>query len=105
MFLLISGLPELIQRWILIPNLGLAKPKFEKVIDVAEPDSSKYESEMMEAFGYLSYYNMMNDNYSKSKEYYNRMINLNPNNKEFKIKGYNGLGSLETKMAGNEKTT
>jgi tetratricopeptide (TPR) repeat protein len=85
-------------------KLGLAKPKFEKVIDVAEPDSSKYESEMMEAFGYLSYYSMMNDNYTKSKEYYNRMINLNPNNKENKIKGYNGLGSLETKMAGTEKT-
>jgi tetratricopeptide (TPR) repeat protein len=85
-------------------KLGLAKPKFEKVIDVAETDSSKYESEMMEAFGYLSYYNMMTDNYAKSKEYYNRMITLNPNNKEYKIKGYNGLGSLETKMAGNEKT-
>ena len=85
-------------------KLGLAKPKFEKVIDVAQPDSSKYESEMMEAFGYLSYYSMMNDNYTKSKEYYNRMINLNATNKEYKIKGYNGLGSLETKMAGSEKT-
>jgi tetratricopeptide (TPR) repeat protein len=85
-------------------KLGLAKPKFEKVIDVARPDSVKYESEIMESFGYLSYYNMMNDNYNKSKEYYNRMITLNPNNKEYKIKGYNGLGSLETKMAGNEKT-
>ena len=50
---------------------------------------------MMEAFGYLGYYYMMNDNYSKSKEYYNRMINLNPNNKENKIKGYNGLGLLK----------
>jgi tetratricopeptide (TPR) repeat protein len=85
-------------------KLGLAKPKFEKVIDVAEPDSAKYESEMMEAFGYLSYYNMMNDNYTRSKDYYNRMINLDPNSKEYRIKGYNGLGSLETKMAGNEKT-
>jgi tetratricopeptide (TPR) repeat protein len=85
-------------------KLGLAKPKFEKVIDMAKPDSSKYESEMMEAFGYLSYYNMMNDNYAKSKEYYSRMITLSPTNKEYKIKGYNGLGSLETKMAGNEKT-
>jgi tetratricopeptide (TPR) repeat protein len=85
-------------------KLGLAKPKFEKVIDVAGPDSSKYESEMMESFGYLSYYHMMNDNYAKSKEYYSRMTTLNPNNKEYKIKGYNGLGSLETKMAGNEKT-
>jgi tetratricopeptide (TPR) repeat protein len=85
-------------------KLGLAKPKFEKVIDVAEPDSSKYESEMMEAFGYLSYYNMMNDNYARSKDYYNRMISLSATNKEYKIRGYNGLGSLETKMAGTEKT-
>jgi tetratricopeptide (TPR) repeat protein len=85
-------------------KLGLAKPKFEKLIDVAKSDSSKYESEMMEAFGYLSYYNMMNDNYPKSKEYYNRMITLSTNNKEYKIRGYNGLGSLETKMASNEKT-
>ena len=85
-------------------KLWLAKPKFEKLIDVTRSDSSKYESEMMEAFGYLSYYNMLNDNYNKSKEYYNRMIGLNSNNKEYKIRGYNGLGSLETKMAGNEKT-
>jgi tetratricopeptide (TPR) repeat protein len=85
-------------------KLGLAKPKFEKVIEVAEPDSSKNESEMMEAFGYIGYYYMMNDNYTKSKEYYNRMITLNPNNKEYKTKGYNALGSLETKMAGAEKT-
>ncbi len=85
-------------------KLGLAKPKFEKVISVAEPDSTKNESDMMEAFGYISYYYMMNDNYAKSKDYYNRMIGLNPNNKEYKIKGYNGLGSLETKMAGAEKT-
>jgi tetratricopeptide (TPR) repeat protein len=85
-------------------KLGLAKPKFEKVIAVADADSSKNESEMMEAFGYIGYYYMMNDNYAKSKDYYNRMVGLNPNNKEYKIKGYNGLGSLETKMAGAEKT-
>jgi tetratricopeptide (TPR) repeat protein len=85
-------------------KLGLAKPKFEKVIEVAKTDSLKNSSEIMESFGYLSYYNMMNDNYAKAKEYYNRMTTLDPNNKEYKIKGYNGLGSLETRMAGNEKT-
>jgi tetratricopeptide (TPR) repeat protein len=85
-------------------KLGLAKPKFEKVIDVAKADSVKNSAEMMESFGYLSYYSMMNDNYTKSKEYYNRMTTLDPNNKEYKIRGYNGLGSLETRMAGNEKT-
>ena len=32
---------------------------------------------------------------AKSKDYYNRMITLNPGNKDNKIKGYNGIGQLE----------
>ena len=83
---------------------GLARPKFEKVISIAQKDSLKNESEMMEALTYLGYYNMENGNYTKAKDYYNRMINLNPANKENKIRGYNGLGNLETKAAGQEKT-
>jgi len=85
-------------------KLGLAKPKFEKVLSVAQKDSLKNESEMMEALTYLGYYNMETGNYTKAKDYYNRMINLNPANKENKIRGYNGLGNLETKAAGQEKT-
>jgi tetratricopeptide (TPR) repeat protein len=85
-------------------KLGLAKPKFEKLLDVAKSDSVKNESEMMEALGYLSYYHMINGNYSDSKDYYNRMINLNPNNRDNKTRGYNGLGSLDYSMAGREKT-
>jgi len=59
---------------------------------------------MMDAFGYLSYYHMMNKNFSRSKDYYNRMINLDPNNKEYKIKGYNGIGSVELQSTSTEKT-
>jgi tetratricopeptide (TPR) repeat protein len=85
-------------------KLGIAKPKFEKLINVAKSDSIKNESEMMEAFGYLSYYYMMNNNFSRSKDYYNRMINLDPNNKENKIKGYVGIGSVELRSTSTEKT-
>jgi tetratricopeptide (TPR) repeat protein len=85
-------------------KLGLAKPKFEKLIEVAKRDSIKNESAMMDAFGYLSYYHMMNDNFSRSKDYYNRMINLDPNNKEYKIKGYVGIGSVELRSTSTEKT-
>ncbi|MCJ7449069.1 MAG: carboxypeptidase-like regulatory domain-containing protein [Bacteroidales bacterium] len=83
---------------------GLARPKFEKLIDVAKADSIKNEDEMMEAFGYLGYYHMIKDNYSRSKDYYNRMVTLNPNSRENKIKGYSGIGGVELRMAGNEKT-
>jgi len=85
-------------------NLGLAKPKFEKLINVAMSDSINNESEMMEALIFLSYYNMVKGNYNTSKDYYNRMINLNPNNKQNVIRGYNGIGSIETRIAGDQAT-
>jgi tetratricopeptide (TPR) repeat protein len=59
---------------------------------------------MIEALTYLGYFNMENGNYSIAKDYYNRMINLDPQSKENKIKGYNGLGNLERDAAGLEKT-
>jgi tetratricopeptide (TPR) repeat protein len=85
-------------------KLGLAKPKFEKVIEVAKSDSVKNAAQMMDALVYLSYYYMMNENFSKSKDYYNRMINLSPNNNEYKIRGYIGLASVEMRSTSNEKT-
>jgi tetratricopeptide (TPR) repeat protein len=47
---------------------------------------------------------MMNNNFSKSKDYYNMMVNLDPNNKEYKIKGYTGIGSVELRSTTSEKT-
>lgn len=85
-------------------KVGLARPKFEKVIEKAAVDSAKHEAEIIEAYGYLGYHFMMNDNYLKSKDYYNRMISLDPSNKEYKTRGYSGLAQLDTRMAGNEKT-
>ncbi len=85
-------------------KMGLAKPKFEKVIAVAGRDSVKNGDEMMEAFGYLGWYHSDKGNYSTARSYYNRMINLDPRSKENKIKGYNGLGQLESKLAADEKT-
>jgi tetratricopeptide (TPR) repeat protein len=85
-------------------KMGLAKPKFEKVIEVAKTDSVKNAPAMMDAFGYLSYYHMLNGNFNKSKEYYNRMVNLDPNNKEYKIRGYGGIGSVELRATSAEKT-
>jgi tetratricopeptide (TPR) repeat protein len=85
-------------------KMGLAKPKFEKVVEVAKTDSLKWQNEMMEAFGYLGYYHMINEYWGRSKDYYNRMINLDPNNKENKIKGYTGIGSVEMRSTISEKT-
>jgi tetratricopeptide (TPR) repeat protein len=83
---------------------GLAKPKFETVIEKAGIDSAKYSRELVEAYGYLGYHYMQNENFGRAKDYYNRMINLDPNNKEYKIQGYNGLANVDLKALGNEKT-
>ena len=85
-------------------KLGLAEPKFKKVLQVAAKDSVKNEGEMMEALTYLGYLNMEGGNSTSAKDYYNRMINLNSGSKENKIRGYNGLAGLESKAAAMEKT-
>jgi tetratricopeptide (TPR) repeat protein len=83
---------------------GLARPKFEKLLLVAKRDSVKNSDEMIEALEYLGYYHVDKGEYSTSKNYYNRLIALDPNNKESKIKGYNGLGLIELRLINTEKT-
>jgi tetratricopeptide (TPR) repeat protein len=87
-------------------KLGLTKSKFEKVIEVAKKDSLKSENEadLVEALTYLGYYNMSKSEYQRSRDFYNRLISLNPNNKDNKITGYNGIGLLERELVSNEKT-
>jgi hypothetical protein len=85
-------------------KLGLAKPKFEKLLEVAMVDSVKNAANMMDAMIYLSFYHMKNENFSKSKDYYSRMINLSSTNKDYKIRGYSGIGSVELQSLANDKT-
>ena len=84
-------------------RMGLAKPKFEKLLEIARTDSLKNENEMVEALKYLGYFHMSKDEYSKSRDYYNRLINLNESSKDNKISGYNGIGLIELRLAGEEK--
>jgi tetratricopeptide (TPR) repeat protein len=86
------------------PKSGQARPKFERVIEVIGADSLKNQESLMEAYQYLGYHYMLNDNYGKSKYYYTKMTTLDPSNKDYKGRGLASLGQLETRMAGNEKT-
>ncbi|HUX97710.1 MAG TPA: tetratricopeptide repeat protein [Bacteroidales bacterium] len=85
-------------------KLGLAKPKFEKVVEVAAKDSVKNVSELAEALGFLGYFHMTRGNYTLSKAYYNRLVEVAPNNKDHQIRGYSGVGLVELRLAGTEKT-
>lgn len=86
------------------PKVGKARPRFEKVLEVAAGDTAKYADAIMESYQYLAYHYMVNDNYQKAKEYFIKMTIMDPKNKEFQTRGYSGLAQLETRMAGNEKT-
>lgn len=74
-------------------KLGLARDKFITLIAQASKDSVKYSNEIFDALRYLGYNSLQSNNYDKAKAYYTRMLNLDPNNKEFTIKA---LGSMNT---------
>ncbi len=84
-------------------SLGMAKPKFEKVLQVASKDSVANASAMVDAITYLGYFHMSRDNFGAAKEYYSRLVNLSEN-KDYKIRGYYNLGSLELQATRTEKT-
>jgi tetratricopeptide (TPR) repeat protein len=86
------------------PKKGLARPKFEKLLQMASSDSIKNSGEISDACQYLAFHYMLNENFTKTRAYYNRMINVNPNDKESMTKGYSGLAQLDIRLTGTEKT-
>ena len=77
---------------------GIARPKFELLLNKAAADSVKNAEEMMEAFGYLAYYYLSKENYTKAGAYYDRMINLTPDNNEYQARGYLGKANVSLRM-------
>lgn len=73
---------------------GLAKPNFEKLLKLASADSVKNATLIFDALKYLGYYSVTNQNYEDAKGYYTRMLNLAPNNNDYKIKAYNLLSTM-----------
>jgi tetratricopeptide (TPR) repeat protein len=75
-------------------KLGLAKPKFSALIAKAATDSVKYSNEIFDALRYLGYNALQSDKHEEAKAYYNRMLNLDPNNKDFQIKALSSMNTL-----------
>ncbi len=75
-------------------KLGLAKPKFALLLSKAALDSIKNENEMYDALRFLGYNAMQSGNNEQAKAYYNRMANLDPNNKDAVIKAYSSMATL-----------
>jgi len=72
-------------------KLGLAKPVWEILIEKTAPDSVKYSKELIEAYGYLAYYYLLQfnstkdqENGKKALEYSYKILALDPNNEKGK---------------------
>lgn len=58
---------------------ALAKPLYEKVIELGEAAPDKYKNYMIEAYKYMgSYYALQEGNVAKGKAYFEKVLSLNP---------------------------
>lgn len=58
---------------------GLAKPYYEKAVEVMVSDSTQYKNELMEAYRYLGYYNYLKNDMPVALSYFNKVLELDPN--------------------------
>lgn len=76
-------------------KMGLAKPKYEMVIKVAMADTVKNKAEMLNAYSYLaSYYLKVKKDNNQTKNYAQKILNLDPTNKEFITRGYSFYSAI-----------
>ena len=61
---------------------GLAKPYYEKYLELTSADPTKYRSGIIEANNYLGYYNLSQGNKAAATPYYQKVLELDPANKD-----------------------
>ncbi len=76
-------------------ELGLAKPRFQTLLQKASADSVKYAKDIYDALRYLGYEALQDKRYDEAKAYYNRMMNLSP---DYVIKAHGSLSTLYMTM-------
>jgi hypothetical protein len=88
-------------------KLGLAKPVYEIMIEKAKTDSVKNSKELMEAYSYLAYYNLVQFKESKDKdqqaglraiEYCNKVLAIQPPDPVYTEKAKILIKDLEPKI-------
>lgn len=63
---------------------GLAKPCFEKLIEIASSNPDKNKNDLIEAYSYLGYYHYLKKENVLSKSYWEKVLKLNPNDERAK---------------------
>lgn len=57
---------------------GLAKPYYEKVIEVTAAQPDRYKGELVESYKYLGYYSYVKEDYPQAKLYFSKVLELMP---------------------------
>ena len=76
-------------------ELGLAKPRFQALLQKAAVDSVKNAKEIYDATRYLGYEALQAKRYDEAKAYYNRMMNLSP---DYRIRAHSSLSTMYMTM-------
>jgi len=61
---------------------GLAKPYYEKYIELTSADPAKYGRGLVEANNYLGYYNLQKGDKAAATPYYQKVLELDPSNSD-----------------------
>jgi tetratricopeptide (TPR) repeat protein len=59
---------------------GTAKPYYEKFIELAKGEPEKYKKELIESYSYLGYYYYLQEDFVKSKEFWQEVLIIDPEN-------------------------
>ncbi|MHC1703150.1 MAG: tetratricopeptide repeat protein [Tenuifilaceae bacterium] len=100
--IVIQQFPDYVQGYVWMANTysamdpdntqGIAKPKFEMVIQKARTDSVAYASDLFNAYRFMGGDYFAAKNFSRARDYYNMIVNLTADNKDYKTIGYNSIG-------------
>jgi tetratricopeptide (TPR) repeat protein len=74
-------------------TLGLAKPFYEKALEILVKDPVKNKKEVSEVYAYLGFYYYVKDDTTTSIEYWKKLLEIDPEN----LKAQEAIKSLEKK--------
>jgi tetratricopeptide (TPR) repeat protein len=107
--IVVANQPENMQAYLYIARtassmdptseLGLAKPKFEFMIEKIGAETTKYAKELQEAYSYLVSYYLQKKEYPAAKTYCKKLFELDPANKKWQIQSL----TLQAMIAHSEK--
>ena len=78
---------------------GLARPKFDTMIEKIGAETTKYSKELQEAYSYLIPYYLQKKDYTNSKMYAKKLFDLDESNKKWQIQSL----TLQAMIAHGEK--